>query len=139
MRALGCFALVAVVACSSAGGSGADAGFPSAALTSQASDGAKYALELRTSEQPPSHGVFSGEITVTDATTHAPSDGLDLAVLPWMPAMGHGSSVKPTVTAEGSGRYRVDDLALFMPGRWELRTTITGAAADTATLSFDVQ
>ena len=45
----------------------------------------------------------------------------------------HGAVV-PTVTAAGQGRYVAANVVLFMPGTWELRTTITdaaGAASDT--------
>jgi hypothetical protein len=59
-----------------------------------------------------------------------------LAVTPWMPVMGHGSSVTPTVEAEGGG-FVVTELYLAMPGRWELRCDV--GERDHATLAFDIQ
>jgi hypothetical protein len=55
-----------------------------------------------------------------------------------MPAMGHGTSVTPTVSAEGGGDYRIDDVDFFMPGLWELRTQMTGAREDEVAPSFQV-
>ena len=80
------------------------------------------------------------EFTVDDAQGQ-PQDGLSLAVVPFMPAMKHGTSVVPTVTAAGQGRYVAANVVLFMPGTWELRTTITGAvgaASDTLAPAFEV-
>ncbi|MGB8436213.1 MAG: FixH family protein [Burkholderiales bacterium] len=37
-----------------------------------------------------------------------------------MPAHRHGMNYRPTVVAEGSGRFRADGLLFHMPGRWEL-------------------
>lgn len=113
--------------------------FPSAALTTLATDGAKARIEVRTApEQPPTHGVISVELTILDPSSGAPLDGLGVQVQPFMPAMGHGSSVKPQVSASGSGRYVARNVDLFMPGRWELRTSITGAIEDHATPVLDV-
>ena len=67
-----------------------------------------------------------------------PVDGLAITVLPWMPDMGHGASVTPTVTAAGGGRYVVENVELFMPGKWELRTTLAGPSEDSVTPSFRI-
>ena len=53
---------------------------------------------------------------MTDAAG-APKDGLDLAVVPWMPAHGHGASVKPTIVAMGNGKYLALNVSFFMPGQ----------------------
>jgi hypothetical protein len=138
---LAIFGLVLVASCSSAP-SGSTAGdFPSQALTKVTSDGGTLAVEVRTApSQPPTRGTLRVQLAVSDATSGAPVDGLDVAMVPWMPAMGHGSSIAPTVTAAGGGRYVVDDVSLFMPGRWELRTTLRGTATDdVATAAIDVQ
>lgn len=78
------------------------------------------------------------ELTITDAATGTRVDGLRPTVVPWMPAMGHGTSVAPTVTEKGAGRYLVTGVSFFMPGRWELRTTFPGKANDSAVPVFDV-
>jgi hypothetical protein len=38
----------------------------------------------------------------------------------------------------GSGRYVVSDVALVMPGTWELRTTFAGPTQDRATPSLQI-
>src|SRR3954465_12493731 len=51
---------------------------------------------------PPTRGVNALRFLVTDAHG-APVEGVQLMVSPWMPDMGHGSSVVPKVTAAGAG------------------------------------
>jgi predicted small secreted protein len=124
--------------CSGDMGSGSDVTFPAAPLAVMATEGGALHVEVRTApDQPPSRGVVSVEYTITDEDG-APRDGLRIEVVPWMPDMGHGASVHPVVTAKGAGRYVVSDVELFMPGRWELRTSITGAAEDRATPAFQI-
>jgi hypothetical protein len=114
-------------------------GFPAEPLLATSSDSGGLKIELRTSPQPPARGSSEAELTVTRTNDGATADGLDVAVEPWMPAMGHGSSVVPTVTPEGGGKYHVTGVYLFMPGTWELRITFTsGASRDHAAPSFDV-
>lgn len=113
--------------------------FPAAPYATVPSEAGKARIEVRTApDQPPTHGVISVQLTVFDAASGAPVDGLSVDVQPWMAAMGHGSSVKPTVTAAGSGRYVARNVNAFMPGRWELRTTISGSIEDRATPVLDV-
>ena len=38
-----------------------------------------------------------------------------------MPAHRHGMNYRPTLTALGGGRWRVEGLLFHMPGTWELR------------------
>jgi hypothetical protein len=52
--------------------------------------------------------------------------------------MGHGASIVPSITDEGSGRYVASDVDFFMPGTWELRTTLAGALQDSATPTFQI-
>ncbi len=59
-----------------------------------------------------------------------------LAVTPWMPVMGHGSAVTPTVESDAGG-FVVTELYLAMPGRWELRCDV--GEGDHATATFDIQ
>jgi hypothetical protein len=56
-----------------------------------------------------------------------------------MPAMAHGSSLRPTVNAETGGRYTIGNLGLFMPGQWLLRTSISGAVQDRVTPAIEVR
>jgi hypothetical protein len=137
-------ALAAALAALSAVGCGAaapeDSGppvFPADALTVASSTSGSLRVEVRTDPQPPVRGAIRGQLFIADATG-AGVDGLDVTVLPWMPAHGHGTSVSPGVTAQGGGLYLVDQLYLYMAGTWELRTTISGALDDAAVPALEV-
>jgi hypothetical protein len=115
-----------------------NASFPQEALATVTSDAAKLSVAVRTApEQPPSRGVIAVEYRIAGEDA-APVEGLTLSVVPWMPDMGHGASITPTVTAQGGGRYVISDVELFMPGRWDLRTTISGAAEDSVAPTFQI-
>jgi len=128
------FGALFALACSSAPSS--SGAFPSEAYAYATSPSGMYAMEVRTAPQPPSHGPITTLLTV--ACGGAPATGLALHVTPWMPAMGHGASVQPTVVERGSGDYLVDDLVLPMPGTWELRVS-AGDGAETTVLSLNVE
>lgn len=112
--------------------------FPAQPLATVASEEDGLSIEVRTAPaQPPTRGLTTVELVVTDANGK-PVDGLDLSMQPWMPQMGHGASTKPTIEAMGGGHYVVSNVALFMPGRWELRTSIGGARNDRATVDVQI-
>ena len=128
-------ALLALAGCSVEAAGGAAEGFPDAAYATVVSDGGALTIEVRTAPtQPPARGRVTVEYTVTAG----PTDGLDLDVVPWMPDMGHGASTTPVVEALEGGRYRASGVDLFMPGRWELRTEISGAVRDSAIVTFQI-
>ncbi len=104
---------------------------------SVASDSGKLRLELSATTQPVV-GTNAIDLTVTDATGGAPVDGLAVSVVPWMPAMDHGTS-SPSVIALGSGKYRITSLYFFMPGTWELQTSFSGPVTDHATPTLQIQ
>jgi hypothetical protein len=113
--------------------------FASDALLSLSSDSGGLRIEVRTSpEQPPSRGLASVELVIRDAATNAPRSGLSLSVLPWMPAHGHGASLQPTVAETAPGTYVISGVDFFMPGSWELRTTLSGSIADHVEPSFEI-
>jgi hypothetical protein len=129
-------ALAGVLGCSADPGNSAPGSFPATAFASLKSDTGDLTIEVRTApDQPPVRGLDEVEyrITIASSPAHPPAEGLSLGVVPWMTAMGHGASVAPTVTDDGGGRYVISDLELFMPGEWELRTTIAGASDDGVT------
>ena len=132
-----------VLACqgaSSVSGSAGGVDFASAPLVTAPSASQSLMLAAWTApEQPPTSGVIAVRLFVGDATTDAGVDGLVLNVVPEMPAMGHGTSMQPTVSALGSGMYLATNVDLFMPGEWDLDITITGAVSDQATVPIDVQ
>jgi hypothetical protein len=141
MRSVATWLFVAAAFVSACGGAGApgsgDGSFPATPLVTLSSETSKLVIEVRTApDQPPQRGVASVELVVK--VEGAPQDGLDVMSTPWMPAMGHGTSVTPTVTAKGNGTYVLDNVYLYMPGHWELRTSFSGSVSDSATPSFDV-
>lgn len=106
--------------------------FPDTALLTTTSVDGAYTIALRTAPaQPPARGLCTGEYTITDASG-APATGLAVAITPWMAQMGHGATL-PTITELGGGKYLLEDVNLFMPGLWELRTTLRGVTAATTT------
>ncbi len=113
--------------------------FPSEAYVSLTTQAGIYRVEVRTAPaQPPLRGDLDVEVRIVDAKG-APVDGIALGVVPWMPTHAHGTSVVPTVTAEGSGRYHVVHVELFMPGTWQLRMTFgENGGVDHAVVPIDV-
>jgi hypothetical protein len=119
------------------GGNGPVASFSGPPVANAMTDAGTYAIAARTSPNPIARGINALELTITD-TTGAPKDGLAISAVTWMPAMGHGASVVPTVTPKGGGVYDLTDVDLFMPGRWEVRLTFGSPATDHSTLVFDI-
>jgi YtkA-like len=119
-----------------AGCSGASAPAPALPL-SVTSDSGSLLVEL-TATSEPTVGTNTIEMTVTGASDGQPRDGVSIAVVPWMPAMGHGTA-SATVTAEGGGKYRLTEVYLFMPGTWELEISFSGAVSDHADPTFQVR
>ncbi len=130
---------LSLLACSGeAGPPGSTSMFPEEAYATMQGEQGAVTLEVRTAPtQPPGRGLVTVEYRIQD-TAGAPLDGLDLQVLPWMPAMGHGASTHPLIEAEGEGRYLASKVSFFMPGSWELRSTISGAVEDRAIVTFQI-
>lgn len=91
------------------------------------------------SADAPARGRNRFELLIESTETDAPVDGLSLAMTPFMPAMGHGSSTVPSVRALGDGKYDVSDVVLAMPGQWELRTSISGEESDYAVPRVEIE
>lgn len=113
--------------------------FPERAYATFAAESA-LSVELRTAPtQPPVRGEVTAEVRVT-GEANVPRDDLDVDVVAFMPAHGHGAPGSPRVTALGGGRYRIDGLALSMPGSWQLRFTFHGEGVDArATTTLEVR
>jgi hypothetical protein len=134
--------LVAAFACAfaAAGCSSSAEGAGAVQSLNLVSASGAYHVAVRTeSGATPARGENVIELDVTDGTSGAPVTGLTVTMVPWMPAMGHGASVTPAVADEGGGRYVATNVDLFMPGTWELRTTLTGATTDHVTPQFQIQ
>jgi subtilisin family serine protease len=121
-------------ACSSPSSSSLSSQFPLTVM----SDAGKLRVELTTAESLVV-GNDQIEMLVTNMADGSPLDGMTVGVVPYMPSMGHGTSVTPTVTAEGGGKYLVTNLYLFMPGTWELETSFSGPMSDHAEPTFQLQ
>jgi len=129
------------VACGASGDSAplSTNGFPEAPYETVASEAGKLSIELRTSpRQPLDRGLAVVLYTITNGAG-APVDGLTISVTPWMPVMAHGASLRPVVSAQGNGQYIVSNLTLFMPGLWQLQTSISGVLEDRATPTLEVR
>lgn len=135
--ALGAASLL-LSACGAAEDPGPTVDFPVEPFTVIASEAGKLSIEVRTGpSQPPARGRTDVQFVVRDAQG-ALVDGLTIDATPWMPAMGHGTSVVPVPSSLGEGRYALHNVSMYMAGRWELRTAFSGAVADSATPVFDV-
>ena len=138
MRALAL--ALALAACSSAAEPASSTAFASAPLVTELSASRGLRVQVRTSpEQPPVHGVLAIELQIADEASGAPIDGLTLTATPWMPAHGHGTSVVPTATSSGDGRYTLSNVALYMPGAWQIRTDVHGAREDHVDVALEVR
>ncbi len=97
--------------------------FPGAPALTVASASGQLSIALWWSPAQPTVGYDATQLAITD-TTGAPVTGLTLAIVPWMPAHGHGASVEPTVSEVSPGVYVATPLDFFMAGNWELMTAI---------------
>lgn len=85
---------------------------------------------VRARPAPPQKGTNEWEIAVSDLNGD-PMEELGIAVFPFMPDHGHGTSTDPVVTTgEEPGEYSIDDIELVMGGRWEIRLEIDDGGAD---------
>ncbi len=126
--------LPALVACGSADAS-ASAAFPLVVTTSNGT----FVIEASTSDgRQPGRGLVTFDFFIVRSAGGAPVSELTVKVTPWMPAMGHGAPEPKRVVPHDLGHYRVEDVALYMPGMWELRTSIAGPTDEHATLALEV-
>ena len=127
-KTLWAFALFGAIACSS--------GAPDAPPTVVTSESGALSVALSTPE-----GIVRGlnriQFDVNDIADAAPATELDLRMRPFMPAMGHGSEGEPECRSIDGGLYEFSSVLLNMAGRWQLRTTISGARSDYVV--FDVE
>lgn len=65
---------------------------------------------------------------------------VELAVDARMPHHRHGMRVEPSTTRVGHGSFRVEGLALHMPGRWDLYFDVTrGAVTERAQHTLELE
>jgi hypothetical protein len=119
-------------------GAAPDGGLRFAKTSSQQVRSQSGALELDVYEQvelPVARGVNALKLVITPPSARS---GLTLAVTTWMPAMGHGSAVTPTVEPVEDG-YVVTEISFPMAGAWELRSAFGGSLTDQAIIPYDIQ
>jgi hypothetical protein len=127
--------LLALVGCSGKDAA-SDSGIGETSLTTQS--GALHIEVASAPNESPIRGSNRIYFDVSGSDGGEPVEALTMHMVPFMPAMGHGSGSEPSSTELGSGRYEFDDVLLTMPGVWELRTTIDGAESDYVAPRFDV-
>lgn len=66
----------------------------------------------------------------------APLAGVPIAVKPTMPDHGHGSPREAQVMDLGDGSYRVEPVALFMPGYWQVEVIVRPGDAAAQSVQF---
>lgn len=130
--------LVAGLGCSSAANPTGTATFASQPLVVVTSASGALTIEVRTAPQPAARGANTVELTVKNSADGLPRDGLGVSMVPWMPAMNHGTSAVPVITPSGNGKYVVTQVELYMAGHWELQTSFSGTLTDNATPALDV-
>jgi hypothetical protein len=92
----------------------------------QTSKKGKYRLDVTITSGELKLGKNALDITVRDAGNRL-VEGADIQISPWMPDMGHGVDIKPSITEKGRGLYLVENIYIFMDGHWELRMDIEKA------------
>jgi hypothetical protein len=111
---------------------------PNLSVTS--ASGALNFILLNSNPAPPATGtnVWSMRITNTGGVSQP---NVAATVVPFMPDMGHGTSVVPSMTANADGTYTVQPLYLFMAGVWSVTFTTTpeSGPSDSAAFFFCVE
>lgn len=102
----------------------------------------KYAVRfVEASPAPPDRGLNRWVLEVTDAGA-APVAGAEIRIRPWMPDHGHGSNppyLFPAAT-DPPGRYRLEDMDLFMSGFWQFTIRVSqGEESDEAAFGFCIE
>ncbi len=94
-------------------------------------------VDVRWSPAVPVRGEDSAQLVFTDELGNG-IDGLSVAVVPWMPAHGHGTSVQPIAASTDPGVVVATPIYLYMSGEWQLRMTMTGPLDDTAIATVQI-
>jgi YtkA-like len=76
---------------------------------------------------PPARGSNTFQLQIHD-TAGAPMVG-ELRVDLRMPDHGHGTSVRPRISAGSDGQYTIEQLYLFMPGVWRIELDVREGSA----------
>ena len=89
---------------------------------------------------PQDTGFYTWTVEV-HTTEGEPLTGAEVIAKPTMPDHEHGT-YPPTTTGkdEGGGRYRLEEMNLFMPGVWQIEIRVNSEADDdTVVYRFDLE
>lgn len=106
-------------------------------MVTLASEGGTWTIGMWVFPEPARRGPVDVLFAISDQAG-APVDGLSVQTQPWMPAHGHGAATSPVVAGLGEGRYWAMPINFYMPGRWELRTTLAGDVTERVVFVVDV-
>jgi len=97
-------------------------------------------------EAPTSSANATMVLEFRDAATQAPYDLTEqLAVVLWMPDMGHGSrpvKIERALGASGNvlpGIYQISKMSFMMNGPWEVKVTLKDAEGNSETQTFAIE
>lgn len=104
------------------------------------SSGALDFILVSSNPGPPANGTNSWSMRITN-TAGVNQPNLTVGVVPFMPDMGHGTSIVPSMTMNADGTYTVTPLYLFMAGIWRVTFSTPPSAAqpDTANIFFCIE
>jgi YtkA-like protein len=138
-RALGLSMTIGLVGCGPTTSTGPTPAlsFSDAPVETVTSMSGDLRIGLRWSPSVPARGENAAQLTFVDGLGQA-IDGLTVAVVPWMPAHGHGTSVQPVTTEVDPGVVVATPVYLYMSGEWQLRMTISGALEDAAVATVQI-
>jgi hypothetical protein len=96
----------------------------------------KFSVTMTTPEDGLSVGKNNISLKIYDADDYEVV-GATVNVKPWMPGMGHGVFLEPTVQEKDNGVYEVGDVGFSMPGHWQLIVAVSkNSTFDQATFEF---
>ena len=111
--------------------------FPTTPFETVVSSKGLLHVDVRWSPVIPIKGADAVQLIFFDAFGNT-VDGLSAAVVPWMPAHGHGTSIQPVTASTAPGVLVATPVYLFMSGEWQLRVTITGTLDDSAIATVQI-
>ena len=109
-------------------------------LSVKSASGALDFILLNSNPAPPAAETNVWSMKITNSTG-ASQPNVTATVVPFMPDMGHGTSIVPSMTSNGDGTYTVQPLYLFMAGVWTITFTTVPASgpSDSAVFFFCVE
>jgi hypothetical protein len=109
-------------------------------LTVTSASGALDFILLNSNPAPPAAETNVWAMKITNSSGVSQPD-VTANVVPFMPDMGHGTSIVPSMTSNGDGTYAVQPLYLFMAGVWTITFTTVPASgpSDSAVFFFCVE